>query len=323
VNPEPHVGSVKRAFVLGAGLGTRLRPLTGRLPKPLVPLYHKPLITFAFDHLLGAGVESFVVNTHHCPEAFSGEFATGEYRGHPLQFRNEPVLLDTGGGIKNVEDLLGAEPFVVYNGDVLADFPIGPAIGEHLRSGNLATLVLRSGGGPLHIQWNPATKLVSDIRGALGNRTDPSFLFSGISILSPEIFPRIPGGRVVSIIPVYLDLVRSGRVGGVLVDEGLWLDLGSRAAYLDAHRILGPAGHRLSHAAPGWPCPVHPSAQIHPGARLLGACAVGPGAVVGEGATLRDCVLWKNAAVAAGAQLESCIVRDGQRAQGLFRDADF
>lgn len=317
------MSGVRQAFVLGAGLGTRLRPLTGRLPKPLVPLYHKPLITFAFDHLLAAGVESFVVNTHHCPEAFSREFGAEGYRGHPLQFRNEPVLLDTGGGIRNVEDLLGAEPFVVYNGDVLADFPIKPVIGEHLRSGNIATLVLRSGGGPPHVQWNPATKLVSDIRGALGNRTDPSFLFSGISILSPEIFPHIPGGQVTSIIPVYLDLIRAGRVGGALVDEGLWLDLGSRAAYLDAHRLLRPGGHRLSHAMPGWPCPVHPSAQIHPAARLLGACAVGPGAVVGEGATLRDCVLWKNAEVAEGARLERCIVRDGQRARGTFGDADF
>lgn len=317
------MSGVKRAFVLGAGLGTRLRPLTSRLPKPLVPLYHKPLITFAFDHLLGAGIESFVVNTHHCPEAFSREFGSGEYCGHSLQFRNEPVLLDTGGGIKNVEDLLGGGSFVVYNGDVFADFPIKPVIEEHLRSGNIATLVLRSGGGPLHIQWNPATKLVSDIRGALGNRDDPSFLFSGVSILSPEIFPCIPGGQVTSIIPVYLDLIRAGRVGGAVVDEGLWFDLGSRDAYLDAHRHLGPGGHRLSHATPGWPSPLHPSAQIHPDARLLGACAVGPGAVVGAGVTLQDCVLWKNAEVAEGARLERCIVRDGQRAQGIFRDADF
>jgi UTP-glucose-1-phosphate uridylyltransferase len=117
--------TIGTAFVLGAGLGTRLRPLTEERPKPLVPLVHKPLITFAFDHLHAVGVRRFVVNTHHRPQTYdailNGKNGRAEYRGCEVVFRHEPELLDTGGGIGNIRDLVGNEPFLVHNGDVLAD----------------------------------------------------------------------------------------------------------------------------------------------------------------------------------------------------------
>jgi len=319
--------SVTRAFVLGAGLGKRLRPLTARRPKPLVPLYHKPLITFAFDHLISCGIESFAVNTHHCPEAYRSHLGTHDgralYRGRPVSFRHEPVLLDTGGGIKNVEDLIGDNPFVVYNGDVLADFPLAPLIGAHLAGGQIATLALRSSGGPLQIQCDTKSGLVTDFRGALGGRSDPSFLFTGISVLSPEIFRHIPDGESVSIIPVYLEILKQGgKIGGVVIGDGLWFDLGTRESYLEAHRLLAPGGHRLSHAVPGWPTPVHESSLVHPEARLQGHCAVGPGAVVGAGAVVRDSILWENSEVESSAELDRCVVCDGTRAGGRLSAAD-
>lgn len=318
---------VTRAFVMGAGLGTRLRPLTDRRPKPLVPLYHKPLITFAFDHLISCGIECFAVNTHHCPDAYArllgARDGLADYRGFQVSFRHEPVRLDTGGGIKNVEDLMRGQPFVVYNGDVLADFPIRPVIDAHLAAGNLATLALRSSGGPLHVQCDMEHGRVTDIRGALGGGAGPSFLFTGISVLSPEIFRHIPAAEVVSIIPVYLEILRrGGKIGGFVVDDGLWFDLGNRESYLDAHRLLAPGGCRLSHAVAGWPSPVHGSATIHPDASLHGICAVGPGAVVGAGAALRDSILWENAVVGSAASLDRCIVCDGRRADGNQDSAD-
>lgn len=309
-----------KAFVLGAGLGTRLRSLTERRPKPLVPLYGKPLITFAFDHLIDSGITSFVVNTHHCPEAYATHLGGGKYRGCPLAFRHEPVLLDTGGGISNAEDLIGQSPFVVYNGDVLADFPLRPAIERHLASGNMATLILRSSGGPLHVQWRDG--LVTDIRKALGNFDDPSFLFTGISILSPDIFRHIPSGEMISIIPVYLALIRAGiPIGGLTVDEGLWFDLGSRDAYLDAHALFRDGG--LSYVRDDWPRAVQDSAAVDASARLVGACSIGAGARVGEDVVLEDCVLWENATIQPGARLERCIVRDGQTAGGTAEGVDF
>ena len=292
-----------KAFVLGAGLGTRLRPLTDHRPKPLVPLFGKPLITFGFDHLIANGITSFAVNTHHCPEAYDRLLPGNHYRGLPLEYRHEPVLLDTGGGIKNVESFVGDEPFVAYNGDILADFPLRPSIERHLRSGNLATLILRSSGGPLHIQSHDGR--VTDIRGKLGTGNDPSFLFTGITIL-------------------YLDLIRAGaKIGGDIVDEGLWFDLGTRDAYLAAHALLQPGMYRLSYAEPGWPLPEEAGSRVEPGASLQGACAVGTGAMVGEGAILQDCVLWENARVAPQSRLTRCVVRDGMEAAGTFAEIDF
>src|SRR5207244_1121785 len=111
------IRSITHAFVLGAGLGTRFRPLTDTLPKPLMPIFQKPLITFALDHLRAAGVESFVMNTHHLAPAFERVFPGGSYAGHRVQLVHEPDLLETGGGIKNAAPYLGAQPFVVYSGD--------------------------------------------------------------------------------------------------------------------------------------------------------------------------------------------------------------
>src|ERR1700738_4831921 len=94
---------IKQAFVLGAGLGTRLRPLTDELPKPLVPIFQKPLITFALDHLIDTGVDKIFINTHRLPEKFAEAFPGNRYAWRTLGFITEPVLLETGGGIKNIE----------------------------------------------------------------------------------------------------------------------------------------------------------------------------------------------------------------------------
>lgn len=311
-----------KAFVLGAGLGTRLRPLTERRPKPLIPVYGKPLITFGLDHLIANGITSFVINTHHCPETYDRLLPGGRYRGLPLEYRHEPVLLDTGGGMKNVEPFVGDDPFVAYNGDILADFPLRPAIDRHLNSGNIATLILRSSGGPLHVQARDG--IVTDIRGKLGNGNDPAFLFTGITILSPEIFRHIPPGQIIPIIPIYLDLIRAGKmIGAEILDEGLWFDLGTRDSYLAAHGLLRPGGLRLSYAPDAWPTPVAPGSRIAPSARLHGACSIGAGASVGEGAVLQDCVLWENAGVAPHSHLTRCVIRDGLQAANTSADTDY
>src|SRR5438105_6479538 len=97
------MAAITQAFVLAAGLGKRLRPLTDSVPKPLIPIFQKPLITFALDHLIAAGVNSFVINTHKLADQFSEYFHNGEYAGCPVELVHEPELLETGGGIKNAQ----------------------------------------------------------------------------------------------------------------------------------------------------------------------------------------------------------------------------
>ena len=321
-------GGIDVAFVLGAGLGTRLRPLTDERPKPLVPIFHKPLITFAFDHLKAVGVKRFVVNTHHRPEAYERILGAREnqavYRDAPVTFRHEPVLLDTGGGIKNVEDLLTGGHFLVHNGDVLADLPLQRLVDEHVSRGNVATLGLRSFGGPLHVQFDAQSGRMTDIRGMIGGRSEPSYLFTGIYVLSPEIFRFLPAGEVHSIVPTFLDLARgAGKVGGVVLDEGLWFDLGTRESYREAHQLFSQPDARLSYTLDSsWPQPVHPSARIGAGAELSGLCVIGPDAEIGAGARLRDSIVWEGAKIEPGACLDTCIVRDGRHATGVLRDTD-
>ncbi len=296
-------------------MGERLRPLTEQLPKPLVPVFHRPLITYAFDHLIASGVSRLVVNTHHIPEAYDRAFPQRSYRDVPIHFRNEsPVRLETAGGIANVRDLLGGDPFLVYNGDILTDLPLQPLLTEHRENGNLVTLVLRSHGPSLHIAFDPLRGLVTDIRNKLGTGDEGKYLFTGIYACDPAVHNWITPGKVESVIPVFLKMLSEGaRLGAVVIDEGSWWDLGSRTAYLAAHAALngmyGPA--------------LDPAAQIESGAILRGTNVVGPGALIESGAQLEDTIVWPGGRVVRGAELKRCIVRSGITAAGIVEDADF
>jgi NDP-sugar pyrophosphorylase family protein len=308
---------ISTAFVLGAGLGTRLRPLTNRRPKPLIPVVNRPLITYAFDHLLETGVERFIVNTHWLSEAYTAAFPEGSYREKPITFRDEnPVVLETAGGIWNVRDLLGDGSFIVYNGDILTDLPLDPAIRAHFDRGNEVTMVLRSKDGPLHVAFDSASGRVTDIGRRVDPLSDSHFLFTGIYIVSADFIRRIPPATAISVIPIFCDMIRAGaKLGGIAIDDGAWWDLGSREQYLAVHRVISHCGFCL----PDW---IHPTAQIADGAQILGATAIGAGARIGVGAILRDCVIWENAEVAPGVNLDRCVVADGARAVEDARESD-
>ena len=324
---------IKKAFVLAAGLGTRLRPLTDQLPKPLIPVGRKPLITFAFDHLIAeAGVEELIVNTHHRAEAFQTAFPDARYRGRPLRFRHEPVLLDSAGGIRNIVDLLGPRPetLLIYNGDILMDMPLGPwlrltaprATRSRWPCGPGTVRNMSPGIPPAAACSTSATAL------APGSRTlIPSLLCIWSNRCFSNAFRR---GNNVSVIPIFLDMIRqSAKIGGVLNDHGDWYDLGTRAEYLRVHRDLhaqrppGPVFPRYGAPDPGWRDWIDPAAIIAPDARVLGASAVGAGARVGAGASIEDTILWPGAEITSGAVLKNCIVRTARVASGQVADRDF
>jgi mannose-1-phosphate guanylyltransferase len=309
-------GVIRNAFVLGAGLGARLRPLTARRPKPLIPVVNRPLITYAFDHLLGVGAERLIVNTHWRAEAYRPAFPDSSYRGAPLIFRDEqPEILETAGGIRNVGDVIGGEPFFVYNGDILSDLPLEPAIRAHFSSGNEVTLILRSQGGPLQVAFDAEKGRVTDIGGRVDPSASPRFLFTGIYLVNPEFIQRIPPGEKISVIPIFCGMIREGApLGGIVIDGGQWRDLGAREQYLAAHAAFGLTG-----GAP-W---IDPSARISPTAKIIGATAIGPGARIGDDASLINSVVWEGAEIASGTTLTHCIVTDGQRVEGSHSHADF
>ncbi len=232
----------KTAFILGAGLGTRLRPLTERRPKPLLPVGGRPVITYGMDLLIEAGVDRIIVNTHHCPGVYVEEFPDLAWRGTPITFRYEPVLLDTAGGLKNIEDLLvGDEAIVCYNGDIVADFPLAILLSAHERERPDVTLALRSDGPLLNVEVTGDGE-VCDLRGSLGVRGAKTCLFTGIYAVETSFLRFLSPGRVESIVPAFVRRIAEapGAVRAVVIDEGAWDDVGS----VEAYQALEAARHR-------------------------------------------------------------------------------
>jgi len=314
------MNEITHAFVLGAGVGKRLRPLTDDLPKPLIPIFQKPLITFALDHLIGAGVNKFVINTHMLSELFRNFFGENRYANCPITLVHEPELLETGGGIKNVERILASDPFITYSGDILTDVNPQPLIDEHFRCGNDVTLALRQTG--LASQMALRDHRVVDIANRYGIAGDLDF--ANIAVWNSAIFQRIPPQKKISFIPIIADWIgQGGRIGGLVMIDGKWFNISSRAEYLDLHRTILRENWRPHFVKMReWPERVASSAIVDPSAELRGCTVVGPNCRVGADAILEDTILWPDAEIASQSRLEACIVRSRKKVTGIHRNSD-
>lgn len=224
---------IKTAFILGAGLGTRLRPLTENMPKPLLEIGGYPIITYAMRHLRAVGIKRFIVNTHHCAEKYAAAFPYNNYKGIPITFRYEPVLLDTAGGIKNIEDLIAEdERIIVYNGDIITNMPIELLIRKHFELKTSVTLALRSTGPLLNVNVDKEG-FVCDMRHILKNDGIKKCLFAGIYIVKKSFLKRLTAGRRESIVLPLVEIIKENphSVGGVIVDDGSWYDVGTVEEY--------------------------------------------------------------------------------------------
>lgn len=231
------------AFLLGAGLGTRLRPLTENCPKPLLPLGGKPMICRAMDALIALGIKRFIINTHHAAEVYPEKFPGGNYRGVPVELVHEPVLLETGGGLKNIESRLSPDDknLLVYNGDILADLDLKKLVAEHLRSRALATLLLRTderGNVNFEEEGRARGGKVADLRDRLGNAGTRRCKFTGIYCVSRKFFDEIPAGKIESVVEAFLRVIArgNGEIRGIIDDAGTWRDLGTLAEYEAARK---------------------------------------------------------------------------------------
>lgn len=295
---------MRKAFILGAGLGTRLQPLTNTLPKPLIPLHNRPLVTHALDHCLAAGLTDFAINTHHLPEAWEAAFPENRYQGAKLTFFYEPHLLETGGGIKNIENWIGDESLLVYNGDILTDLSLSALIANHQTSENTATLAVRDSGPSLHLALDGTE--ITDIHGKISGQKG-THQFMGIYCLDPEILTLIPANEKISVIPAFLDLIHQKKLGSHSANSATWLDLGTREAYLEAAFSKKPE--------------IHPSSKIHPSAQVENSW-IGKNCHIGENALVKNSLLWPNSRVARDSQLENCVVHSSQKITGRHHDAD-
>lgn len=296
---------MRKAFLLGAGLGTRLQPLTHTLPKPLIPFQNRPLITHVMDHCLNAGITDFAINTHHLPGEWQKAFPDQTYRGASLHFFHEPILLETGGGIKNIAGWIKDDPVLVYNGDIITNLPIDRLITRHMASNNSATLAIRDHGPALHIATDGSQ--ITDIR-EMVDGLPGTHQFTGIYVIDPDILDHIPANEKVSVIPAFLDLIRKKALGAYLIKgDPRWLDLGTRETYLAAH-------HESS-------AQISPEAVIDPSATIENSW-IAAGARIEAGASVKNSILWPNTKVLRDAELTNCIVHSNSPASGTHLDAD-
>lgn len=320
--------------ILAAGRGTRLRPLTHHLPKPLVPLAGRPLLSYALDALARLEVDAVGINAYHLADAVPAGLAD---RPERLAFVFEQTLQGTGGGIRGIAaDLarLGsARTLVVVNGDALFDFDLAPLVAEHRARGAMATLVLRavppdSPFAKVGVDAEGRLHRIAEIAGPDAERVGPLRMaaYTGVQIIEPALVAAIPDGPCDILRSAYKARIaeRAPLFGGFAPDGGVWLDVGTPERYRAAHAAFLdgrlPAPHLPPADAEGRR--VDPAAEVHPTARLIGPCAVLAGARVGARATVGPGVFVdRGAVVAAAATVRDAVIWPRARAEGSVAGA--
>ena len=294
-----------KAMILAAGFGTRLRPLSLEIPKPVIPVLGEPLCGHAMAFLGDHGAKSFLLNLHHGPETVRGQVTAWAARRFPVEFIYEPEILGTGGGIGNAREYLRGETFLTANSDAVARFPLGDALASHRANGALATLVL------FPDRWKRYTpvRVRDDGRiagfGAAAPAGAVEGFYAGYLIAEPELLDRIPRGRPSCIVrDTFIPLIAAGAPIFGFMTEGAFLDFGTPTDYLRgtlallAQRDAGMEPHSFA----------HPRASIGKGATVGPDAVVEEGASVGAGATVRRAILWPGAIVPRGALVENGIL---------------
>jgi mannose-1-phosphate guanylyltransferase len=326
-----------KAMVLAAGLGTRLRPLTYEITKPMVPVLDRPVMEHILDLLDGHGFDQVIANLHYFPDSIR------EYFGERLSYRFEEELLGTAGGVRGCAEFFGDEPFLVISGDALTDIDLQAFATRHRESGGVATLAVkevadtREYGVVLHdrdgritgFQEKPAPE---EALSSLGN--------CGIYMFDPKIFDYFPARPFVDWAQdVFPTLLANDVPFHIHEVHQYWNDVGSLAELrqgtfdaLEGKLHLQIEGEEIASGVvaagdqslggdieiegPAW---IGRDVSIGAGARLMGPVVLGDGARVGERAQLRESIVFPGTEIAAESILIGAIAGHGGILQSLRR----
>ncbi len=222
-----------KAMILAAGLGTRLRPLTKTLPKPLIPIKNRPLIYYGLDLIKRAGVDEVVINLHYLGDLIEKELGDGRKLGLKITYSREQELLGTGGGIKAAEKFLSGESFLVLNCDLLTDLDLKEVIRFHQGKQAIATMVLRPNPGQytkLGIDDDYRVLKIGQLVDQAVGLIDDRYMFAGIQVFEPEIFDYLEL-KFSSIIDADVRLIKNCEPIFGYVFDGRWEDVGDLEDY--------------------------------------------------------------------------------------------
>lgn len=227
--------SIRKAMLLAAGLGIRLRPLTLTTPKPLLPLDGICLIDHQLSYLAQSGIREVVVNLHHLGDKIKAHVGGGSQYGLTVTYSEEPEILGTGGGIKKAGHLFGTNPFIALNADALIDVDIGSLIARHFSSKASATMVVKTFGAVDN--YNPVD---IDMAGFIKGFGKGNHFYTGLQILGPEILTALPPSGTVSCLirDGYEPLLKRDAPIAAFLYEGYFNDLGTPERYTQAKRDI-------------------------------------------------------------------------------------
>lgn len=313
-----------KAILLAGGKGTRLRPLTLHTPKPIVPIFDKPFLSYQIGLLKQVPeIDEVILSLNYQPRRLEETFGDGAALGMKLRYVVEPSPLGTGGAIKyaarGVDDTV-----VVFNGDVMTSVDVAAVVAQHRARQAKATIVLTPVDNPSAyglVETDADGNVRRFLEKPSADEITCDTINAGIYVLEPDTLERIPKDTVYSIERGYFpSLVANRETFIAYVERGYWIDIGTPEKYRDVHRDifsgrcpLGPAG-----IASGQPV-VAPDAKVEPGAVLDGPCFLDSGVVVKAGARIgAGTVLGKSVLVEEDARLDGTIVWPNAR---IGRDA--
>jgi mannose-1-phosphate guanylyltransferase len=321
-----------QAVILVGGEGTRLRPLTSTVPKPVVPLVDRPFIVFMLEWLARHGVDDVVMSCGFLATAVRNVLGDGSQHGLRLRFVEEPEPRGTAGALKYAEDLLD-ERFLMLNGDVLTDIDLTAQIAQHEATGAVGTLALVPVSDPSAyglVRLHDDQSVSEFVEKPSADEIDTRLISAGAYVLERAVLDLVPADRNVSIErEVWPQLVGQGLFG--YAADAYWLDIGTPERYLQGTfdilegQVVTAVTDRLG---PGYlsvgervqldgrivpPALVDRGCTIAAGAHVGSLVVLGEGVSVGEGTTVERSVVLNGAEIGAGCVLRDCIVAAGVR----------
>jgi mannose-1-phosphate guanylyltransferase len=318
-----------QALILAGGEGTRLRPLTYTVPKPVLPLAGRPHIAYVIDWLAGHGVDDVIVSCGFLAEGMRRAIAELE-PGVQIRYAEEPDARGTAGAIRFAEEMLG-DRFLVLNGDVLCDLDLTALIEQHDRTGARATIALYPVADPTGyglIHRHEDGEVTEFLEKPEPDEIDTDEINAGAYLLERPVLDEIPPDRAVSIErEVFPKLIGKGLYGIRL--EGYWIDIGTPDRFLEANwdileeRVKTVTGDELDGSLM-----VGPGSEVSADAQLKAPCVIGANCRVGAGAMIErsvlldDCVIAENATVSNSILSGGVTVEDGARLEGAVIGED-
>jgi NDP-sugar pyrophosphorylase family protein len=297
-------------MILAAGLGTRMRPLSGLRAKPALPVLNRPLLHYTLEALHEIGVREVVINTHHRPASIRRAVGDGRELGMRVRYSHEPRLLGSIGGVRKLRRFFGDEPLLLLNGDMVFDFDLRRLISSHRRARAVATVSLQP-----FPKRGSYRAVVTDARGRIrcfGGYPRPArgraWHFTGVQLIEPRILDRLTPGYAETARDLYGPLLEEGALLLGVPLAGPWYDLSSPPLYLASQMELLEQGFGATRQG----CCIDPSARIGSGARIRSA-VIGARCVIGARAVVAESVLWKGVRVGARARVERSIATDRVR----------